>query len=405
MAPLDTSTLVTNQPGYGNHAAERSLTAVRKVHLTHVPRGLRIYVFTVDVEEAKELLADPRLSKKSALLKDVIRAQLAEAGQEADEVQLSGMFGPSMMYSDGEDHTRLRRLVSKSFNAAQVNRLQPLIEKLTGELLAELPTGVPLDLVDELAYKLPITVVCELLGLPVEDRERVHEWSSALVLDDPQQTMPASDAMEAYLVQQIARVRAAPDDGLISGLVHASVDGDVLTADELMAQLFLLVVGGHETTAGLIANAMYALLVQPTRWRSLVEDPTLARAAVDETLRYDAPTRNTTHRVTLEAMRIDDILVPEKAIVFVSLSAAGRHPGTTVDRPDEFDLHRTDRRHLAFGHGPHNCLGRNLAHLQGVTALTETAKRFPNARLLDPMPPRMDASIVGGVSKLQVVLE
>ncbi|RDI35396.1 cytochrome P450 [Lentzea flaviverrucosa] len=405
MSTVDTSALVTNQPGYGNHVAERTLAAAGKVHLAQVPRGIKIWVVTDGVDEAKELLADPRLSKSSPLLQSVIREQLAETGQEADEVQLSGMFGPSMMYSDGEDHARLRRLVSKSFTPKQVDRLQPLVDRLTGELLAGLPTGVPLDLVSEFTYKLPITVICEVLGLPVEDREQVHGWTSALVLDDPERTMPASRAMEAYLGRQIARVRHTPDDGLICSLVHASVDGDMLTADELMAQLFLLVVGGHETTSGLIANTMYALLVQPDRWRRLVEDPALARAAVDETLRFDAPTRNTTHRVTVEPMRIGDTVVPKNAIVMVSLSAAGRDPGSTADRPDEFDLHRADRRHLAFGYGPHNCLGRNLALLQAVAAVTEMAARFPNARLLDTSPPRMEASIVGGIAKLQVLLQ
>ncbi|MFD9701242.1 cytochrome P450 [Lentzea sp. NPDC059081] len=405
MSTLDTSTLVTNQPGYGNHAAEKELAAAGKVHLAQVPRGMRIWVVTAGVEEVKDLLTHELLSKDSDLLKSVIRAQLAETGQDAEEVELSGMFGRSMMYSDNEDHSRLRGLVQKSFTPSQVNRLKPLVERLTGELLASLPPEVPLDLVSEFTYKLPITVICEVLGLPVEDREQVHEWTSALVLDDPERTMPASRAMETYLEQQIARVRQTPDDGLICSLVNASVDGDMLTADELMAQLFLLVVGGHETTSGLIANTMYALLVQSERWRSVVADPALARAAVDETLRYDAPTRNTTHRVTLAPMSIGDTVVPKNAIVMASLSAAGRDAGSTADRPDEFDLHRADRRHLAFGHGPHNCLGRNLALLQAVAAVTGLAARFPNARLLDTTPPRMDASIVGGVAKLPVMLQ
>lgn len=405
MSSPDTTALISGQPGYGNHAAEQALRTQGEAHLAHTREGMRVWVVTTGMEQAKSLLADTkRYSKESALLISVIREQLKDAGEDPDEVKLSGMYGRSMMYSDGEDHTRLRRLVAKSFNAAQVARLRPRVWELTLELLAELPTGVPLDLVAEFSYKLPITVVCELLGVPLEDRDKVHAWTAALVLDDRSRTIPASEAMAAYLNQLIARTREHPDDGLISALVHASTEGDELTAEELMAQLFLLVVGGHETTSSLIANAMYALLVQPDRWRSLVADPTLAAAAVEETLRFDAPTRNTTHRVTLEDIQIGDTVIPAKQIVMVSLSAAGRDPSIT-DAADEFDLHRPTRQHLAFGHGPHNCPGRLVALMQAETALTELATRFPNTRLIDPLPPRLQSSIVGGVSELRLVLE
>ncbi|HEX7305585.1 cytochrome P450, partial [Lentzea sp.] len=281
--------------------------------------------------------------------------------------------------------------------------LRPRVRELTARLLAAVPTDVPVDLVATFTFRLPITVLCELLGLPLEDRDKIHEWTTALVLDDRDRTVPSSDALADYLDRQIARVRAKPDDGLLSGLVHASVDGDALTADELMAQLFLLVVSGHETTSGLIANTMYALLVRPGRWRALVADPTLARAALDETLRYDPPVRNATHRVTLEAVEFGGTTVPAGQILMISLSAAGRAPGTTDDAA-EFDLHRKVRHHVAFGHGPHHCPGQQLALLQAETALTALATGFPNTRLLDASPPRSQSSILSGIAALTLVL-
>ncbi|MFD5828476.1 cytochrome P450 [Lentzea sp. NPDC060358] len=360
-----------------------------------------MWVVTTGVEQARALLADTtRFSKESALLRGAIRAQLAKSG---DEVRLSEMYGPSMMYADGADHARLRRLVARNFNAARVEMLRPRVRELTAHLLAAVPVEVPVDLVGSFTFRLPITVLCELLGLPLEDRDEIHEWTTALVLDDRDRTVPSSDALAGYLERQIARVRAKPDAGLLSGLVHASVDGDALTADELMAQLFLLVVSGHETTSGLIANTMYALLVQPERWRGLVADPTLARAALDETLRYDAPVRNATHRVTREAVEFGGTTVPAGEILLVSLSAAGRDPGTTDDAA-EFDLHRTVRHHVAFGHGPHHCPGQQLALVQAETALTALATGFPNTRLLDASPPRSQSSILSGITELTLVL-
>lgn len=394
-------TLVTGQRGYRHHADEQALRALGIVHRAQVPDGPQVWVVTAGLDQARKILADTRLSKDSTRLQRTITDQLVAAGRPP---QLSGMFGPSMMMSDPPQHTRLRRLVAKSFNAAQVERLRPRMEQLTTQLLQAVPTAVPIDLIREFAFVLPITVVCEVLGVPVEDRDRLHEWTGAMVLDDPAQTLPASAAMTRYLEELVDRKRAMPDDGLLSALVHASVDNDVLAADELIAMLFLLVVGGHETTAGLIGNAVYALLVEPSRWRSLVADPALARVAVEETLRFDPPTRNTTHRVTTEDIDIGGTLIPAGEIVLVSLSSAGHDPDSTA-RADEFDLHRPGPiQHLGFGHGIHNCPGSQLARLQAEIALTRLVTMFPQTRLVESEPPRLASSIVGGVAELRLVL-
>ncbi|RAS59451.1 cytochrome P450 [Lentzea atacamensis] len=394
-------TLVTGQCGYRHHADERELREVGTVHRAKVPDGPTVYVVTTGLKQAKRLLADPRLSKDSGRLTEVITRQLAAAGTPRE---LSGMFSETMMNADPPQHTRLRNLVVKSFNADGVNRLRPRAEQLTAELLDTLPTGVPIDLISRFAFILPITIVCEMLGVPEQDRGMLHTWTSALVLDDPALTGPASIEMTRYLEQLADSKRATPDDGLCSMLVHASVDDDKLSRDELIAMLFLLVVGGHETTAGLIGNAMYALLADPPQWRRLVEDPALVPAAVEETLRFDPPTRNATHRVTLQDIEVDGTPIAAGEIVLVSLSAAGHDPDTT-DRADEFDLGRSAPiQHVGFGHGIHNCPGSQLARMQAEVALAQLAARFPHSVLVEREPPRLASSIVGGVAELRLVL-
>jgi len=314
------------------------------------------------------------------------------------------MFGPTMMFSDPPQHTRLRALVSRSFNAGQVGRLRPRVEQLTTELLDTVPTGVPIDFISSFAFVLPITVISELLGVPVQDRAMVHGWTSALVVDDPQQAGPASMEMTAYLEQLVGRKRREPADDLCSMLVHASVEGDKLSHPELLAMLLLLVVGGHETTAGLIGNAVYALLSHPEQWKRLVEEPSLAAAAVEEICRWDPATRNATHRVTTEPIEIDGTTIPADEIVLVSLSTAGRDPQVT-DRPEEFDVLRAAPiQHAGFGHGIHHCPGSQLARMQGQIALAQLVTRFPHSQLVDQEPPRLISPLVGGVSKLRLVL-
>ncbi|MGI5507395.1 cytochrome P450 family protein [Lentzea sp. CA-135723] len=392
--------LVTGLCGYRHHDAERELRQLGVVHVAQIPDGPRVQVVTTGLEQSKRLLTDPRLSKDSTRLTRVITEQLAAQGRAA---RLSGMYGPTMMNADPPQHTRLRALVSKAFNAAGVNRLRPRIEQLTGELLDTLPTGTEVDLIATFAFVLPITIVCELLGVPVRDRGLLHSWTSAMVLDDPDKTMPASAAISGYLAQLIEAKRRSPDEGLCSRLVHASLDEDALTDDELTAMLLLLIVSGHETTSGLIGNVVYALLADPARWQQVVDDPSLVRAAIEETCRYDPSTRNSTHRVTTEPIEVGGTIIPADEIVLVSLRAAGRDPAAN-DRPDEFDLHRTSRQHLGFGHGIHNCLGSRLATAVTEAAVTQLTRRFPATRLLDPQPPRVASALVGGVAELRLEL-
>ncbi|WP_157985246.1 cytochrome P450 [Lentzea terrae] len=390
-------TLVTGLRGYQNHAAEAELRESGTVHLMQIADGTQAYVVTAGLKQSRRLLADDRLSKACTRVTSVLSAQLAATGCPRP---LSGMFNDSIMFSDQPVHTRLRALVTASFNAQATRRLEPRAEELVSELVEALPAGEQIDLISRFAFILPITIICEVLGVPVRDRDLLHAWTSALVLDDPARTVPASTEMTAYLGQLVDRKRREPADDLCSRLVHASIDGDQLSESELLGMLFLLVVGGHETTSSLIGNLMLALLTEPSRWRQVVQDPSLIPSAIEETLRWDPPTARATHRVATQDIEVGGEIIPAGGIVLVSLSSAGRDPHTP--RADEFDLQRPAIQHVGFGHGIHNCVGSQLARMQAAAAIRQLAARFPTAELMDANPPRLASSIVGGVAELQV---
>ncbi|HEY2509002.1 MAG TPA: cytochrome P450 [Streptosporangiaceae bacterium] len=298
---------------------------------------------------------------------------------------------PSFLSLDPPDHTRLRRLVSKAFTARTIAKLEPKIEAVTAELLTAAAAGSELEVVSQLAYPLPVRIISEMLGVPVADHARFAGWSARLASSlQPQfgvQTPEAaaraeaadqaSDEFAAYFRELIALRRADPADDLLSGLIRAEDEGDKLTEDELIATCVLLLVAGHETTVGLISNAILALLRHPDQLALLQSDPGLAAGAVEETLRYDAPVQMTA-RIARGSMQVGDIDARDGALVLLLLAAAGRDPDVFSD-PDRFDIRRGASGHLAFAAGPHFCLGAPLARLEAAVAL-----RAFTARIKDP---------------------
>ena len=322
---------------------------------------------------------------------------------------------PGFLFLDPPDHTRLRRLVSKAFVPKVVKALEPDIRSLVDSLLADARAGEPFDVVAGLAYPLPVAVICRLLGVPLEDEPQFSRASALLAQSlDPfvtvtgtagdgfEERMQAALWLRDYLRELIARRRREPGDDLMSGLIQVEESGDQLTEDEIVATCNLLLVAGHETTVNLIANAVLALLRDPTQWAALVADPERVGGVIEETLRYDPPVQ-LIGRIAAEDMPVGGVTVPRGDNMLLLLAAAHRDPDI-VERPDEFDPQRPTIRHLGFGKGPHFCLGAPLARLEAGVALTALTARFPTAALADEPTYKQNVTL-RGMSELPVSLK
>jgi cytochrome P450 len=288
---------------------------------------------------------------------------------------------PSFLSLDPPDHTRLRRLVSKAFTPRRIAQLEPRIREITTGLLNGAAAAGQLELVSQLAYPLPVRIISEMLGVPVEDHPRFAGWSARLAhslqpgfglnpeeaISRAEAAQAASDEFAEYFRELIAARRAHPANDLLTAMVEAEDNGEMLTEDELIATCVLLLVAGHETTVGLISNAILALLRHPDQLALLRANPALAASAVEETLRYDAPVQMT-GRVAKGGMPVGDLTARDGALVLLLLAAAGRDPAVHRD-PDRFDISRGAASHLAFAAGPHFCLGAPLARLEATIVL------------------------------------
>ncbi|GGS75242.1 cytochrome P450 [Planobispora rosea] len=338
--------------------------------------------------ECEAVLRDPRMSSQRG--RDRNLADLMPSGAPSSVRQRW------FLSLDPPDHTRLRRLVSAAFTARRIGRLSERISELVDELLDRAAErDAPFDIVEDLAYPLPMTVICEMLGVPAADHEQVRDWSSRLTrLIDGFGAPPTGEsvsgllALNVYLNELIASRQADPGDDLVSALIAVREGGDSLSHDELVSIVALLLVAGHETTVNLIANGALALLRHPDHFAALRENPQLADAVVEETLRYDPPV-HITARVATEDMELSGVRLRRGAMVVLLLAAAHRDPGET-DNPDAFDPYRPEIKHLAFGLGPHYCLGAPLARLEARLALTRLVQRLPEPALLQDPPPYRD---------------
>ncbi|MFF0749293.1 cytochrome P450 [Streptomyces sp. NPDC004267] len=341
------------------------------VHEVETPDGIPAWL-VVGYDEARAALADQRLSKSFDDF-GLLRPQ--------DEV-----MGPHLLSTDPPDHARLRKLVAGEFTARRVEALRPRVQELTDELLDAMAPAGRGDLIDSLAFPLPITVICELLGVPAADRDTFRAWSNELVAPTgtPSDMEAAALAFRDYLDELIEDKRCSgPGDDLLSALIAGRAeDGDRLSLSELRALAYLLLIAGHETTVNLIGNTVRALLTHPAQLAALRADFGLIDAAVEEGLRYDGPVENATFRFTREPLTLGGAEIPAGAIVLVALASGARDPGRFPE-PDRFDIRREPRGHLAFGHGIHFCLGAPLARLEGKTAIESLLRRFPRLEI-DP---------------------
>ncbi len=285
---------------------------------------------------------------------------------------------------DPPDHTRLRALVSKAFTTRRVNALRPRIQEIAEQLLADLPESGTMDLLSEYAFPLPITVIAELLGVPVEDRDKFRHWSNVVItpaLTAEQQATSQTVIMEFfyYMTQLVEQRRHQPQDDLISSLLNVQEGDDVLTASELFSMIFLLLIAGHETTVNLIANAVLALFKHPDQKAELLENPALMPTAVEEFLRYDNPVERALTRFVAEDFEFYGQQLKRNDFVLIILGAANHDPAL-FERPAELDIHRQRNKHLGFGMGVHYCLGAPLARLEGEIALNTLLAHLPTLR-------------------------
>lgn len=343
--------------------------------------GELIWFVTRHGDVATVLLDDGRFVRDAALALTTEKLEAWSTGVPAS----FAFIEQHMLNRDGDDHRRLRRLVSKAFTPKMVEQLRPRIQEIADGLLDTVATRGEMDLVEEYAFPLPITVIAELLGIPVADRDRFRTWSDALVT--PALTAEAVTEFGALMTEFVAYLRElfeqrrhAPRDDLISALLLAREGGDTLSEEELFSMVSLLIVAGHETTVNLIANAALALLEHPDQLDALRRDPGRVAAAIEECLRYDGPVERALNRWAATDVELGGRTIRRGDVVIAVLGSANRDPERFVDA-DALDISREDTRHLAFGRGSHYCLGAPLARLEGEVALTTLLGRLPGLRL------------------------
>jgi cytochrome P450 len=364
------------------HALYRVLRDERPVARAVTPLGLRVWLVTRHAD-AREALNDPRLSKDGGRFMELLdRHSVAPDRRMAFADSLVG----HMLNSDPPDHTRLRKLVNRAFTVRAISRMRPRIEAIAHALADDVEARASagdgtVDLLDTFAFPLPMTVICELLGVPDGERDAFRRWSNTLLsAGDAQERGAAGVAMADFLARLVADKAANPGDDMLSAIVQASEDADRLSAREATSMAFLLLVAGHETTVNLIGNGVLALLTHPEQLAELRADPGLTPAAVEEFLRFDGPVNLATLRYTTEPVTISGIEIPAGEVVMVALTAADRD-AERYPEPDVLDLHRDTGQHVAFGYGIHHCLGAPLARLEGEIAFRTLLGRFPDLAL------------------------
>jgi cytochrome P450 len=299
----------------------------------------------------------------------------------------------TMLSADPPEHTRLRRPVAQAFTPVSIAKLAPRTRSIAQQLVAPLQTGKVYDVADELSYPLPMTVIAEMLGVSIEDRDRFRRWSNDLLsaggVEQPstaeiaRREQSRAELLE-YFRAEIEKRRREPSEDLVGRLVKANAQG-TLTEEELVATCVLLLVGGNETTTNLITNAAHHLARHPDQRVRILEDPSLLESAVEESLRYESPVQFTI-RVAARDVEIGGVTIPSGARVIPFIGAANRDPELFHD-PDAFDVGRSPNEHIAFADGIHFCIGAPLARLEARIALEALIGKASNYRLADPDKP------------------
>ena len=339
------------------------------------------------------------------------RTAAAQARVPEEFHELVAFRANAMLNADPPRHTRLRTLVSKAFTPAAVERLAPVIQQVVDQAVNAALARGGMDVMHDLAYPLPVTVIAQLLGVPPEDRDQFKKWSdditstagnvmANLTPDHYRLALQSTRELTSYFRKVVAERRVRPRDDLLTAMARAEEQGDRLNEDELYANAVLLLNAGHETTTNLIGNGTWALLQFPEERRRLHDDPALAPTAVEELLRFDSPVQFTS-RLLKEDMTVGGKTLRAGQPVLLLLGAANRDPAQFPE-PDRLDVGRADNKHVAFGLGPHFCLGAPLARLEGRIVLQTLLRRLPKMRLDGPAPEYRDNFNLRGLKALRV---
>ncbi|MFC4006243.1 cytochrome P450 [Nonomuraea purpurea] len=348
--------------------------------------------------DVKQVLSDPRFTRRLDA-DDAAKVTANESG---------GVFSTSSPNMSGDNHRAWRQLIGKSFTAKRVSAMQPRIEAMTEHLVEEMvERGAPANLVSSVGFPLPVWVICDLLGVPDSDRDRFAYWSDTM-LSMTKYTQREIDAAQEefaeYLRGHVAAKRAEPGDDMISELIEivGSLDGR-LTEEMLLLTSKGLLVAGHETTSNMIGKMVAMLLADRTRWERLLADRSLIRPAVEESLRYDANPGFGMPRYLSEEVEVADTKLPAGTTVVCSMASANRDE-RAFDHAADMDLTRSPNTHLAFGVGPHSCIGQSLARTELQTVLKVLLDRLPTLELAVPAGElkQREGLIVGGLQQVPV---
>jgi cytochrome P450 len=340
-------------------------------------------------EDCQHALRDHRLGKATGDLSSVeVQGTQFRPVSDATILKFRSRAPNSMLFANPPEHTRLRRLVSRAFTPGRVEALRPRVGAILTPLLEQLADGPEVNVMDVLAFPLPVTVIGELLGIPAEDRLSFQPLvRQAVAALDPssdeaalQGAFAAQDQMSAYMSELLAERRRQPRDDLLSGLVQARESDDRLTEDEIIATALLLFGAGFETTTNLIGNGLLALLRHPDQLAVLTSDRSLIQQAIEELLRWDSPVQ-LNGRLVFEATEIGGQEIPAGQFVFMLLGGANRDPDRFSD-PDTLDVTRRDVSPISFGSGIHHCIGAGLARLEGQEVFSRVLDRFSNIELV-----------------------
>ena len=383
-SPFDTAERVPPEIIANPYPSYNDLRAQDPVHWNE-PLGSWALTRYSDVMEAlrdRRMSAD-RISAYSGRIPEPVQEKMAP---------IIRIFSNTMLFSDPPNHTRLRSLANKAFTPRVIENMRTHIQDIVDQSLDGVERAARMEVIKDLAYPLPVKVICEMLGVAPEDQDQFKKWTDdlAVFLGDVRRAAQHVEVAQRsaldmidYLAGSIRECRQNPRDDLISALVTAEEQGDSFSEEELYSMFVLLQIGGHETTTNLIGNGLLALLQNPEQMQKLRDNPSLMETAVEELLRYHSPIQITA-RVATEDLEIGGKRISQGQFISTYIGAANRDPGQFSD-PDRLDISRQENRHLAFALGPHFCLGAALARMEGQIAIGTTLRRFPELRLEPPL--------------------
>ena len=360
------------------------LRAAGPAHPVVFPHGAKVWLVT-RYDDVRQLLTDPRVSKDGLRANELFarHAGMATDDDEPGSIGVNDELTRHMLNSDPPRHTRLRSLVNQGLTPKRMEASRSRLEQVADELLGALDDGRPVvDLIAGFTQPMTITTICDVLGVPAEDKPLFHRWAAELVGAGhaPEVVEAASNSVIAYAQASIESKRANPTDDMLSALVRGRDGGDRLTQDELVSMFFLIIMAGHVTSMHTLTNAIHSLLTHPQELAKLRADMSLMPVAIDELIRFDSGVAVGTFRFTKEAITLGEVTIPAGEILALSMNSAHRD-STKYPDADRLDVNRCPKNHLGFGHGTHYCVGAPLAKIQLEVALTKLLTRFPDLKL------------------------